>query len=558
MKRKLLSLLCLLSFVFANAQNEKCGTMQNLYEQMQQDATLKAKMDSMEIQTQLWIKNSPYSKLKNDNSYYPNENKFSNEKNGGGNTTTSLCGYDNTFFITIAAPTVVGQIVTPSPNCTYGGEYVRVTGLVAGRVYRISTCGVNNFDSQISIYTAGGGQAVAHNDDWCGAQSEIKFNPLVSGSYDILIDEYNCISNSLCADLAVELIYTPRPVIIIPVVVHVIHFGEPVGTGRNLSVAEINSQIQVLNEDFRRLNSDINSTPAAFRGVSDDPLVQFCLASQDEFGNPTTGIERFLGTQSSFSPSQFDAGVKPFTIWDRDSYLNLWTCDITGLTLGYATFPTDPPNEDGVVIDYLAFGTINSNPPNDLGRTATHEVGHWLNLNHIWGDEPNCSGTDNVADTPNQDDEHYGVPVFWDQTDVCSPNYPGPMYVNYMDYCDDIALSMFTYGQAARMDATLFGPKLPLQTSIGCQVPSGINETALANSIKLFPNPSTGIFVININDKLIGSELKIMNVIGEVVYTKQISENSEEINLSEFTNGVYFITITSSFGVVSKKLVLEK
>ena len=553
----------MLSFIGLSgyAQKEECGTMQNLEQQMLLDPTLKVKMDSMEEQTQEWIKNNQYSKLKNVNINNVDNNNSSDKKKNETKSISSLCGYSNTYFTTIAAPTALSQVVSPSPNCTFGGEYVRVTGLVAGYVYRISTCGLNNFDTQISIYTAGGGQVVAYNDDWCGTQSEITFNPLTSGSYDILINEYDCISNTLCASLEVELIYTPRPVITIPVVVHVIHFGEPIGTGRNLSVAQIQSQIDVLNEDFRRYNSDISTVAAAFRGASDDPLIEFCLAQQDEFGNPSTGIDRWLGSQATWEITDINSIVKPSSIWDRDLYLNLWTLEFGGSdvgTLGYAQFPGGAASTDGVVVLYDAFGTVGTLQPNySLGRTCTHEVGHWFNLKHIWGDESACAADDLVDDTPMQTVSSSGCQTF-PVTDACSPIYPGIMFMNFMDYGYHQCRRMYTFGQGARMDETLYNSRVSLQTSPGCNSTVGLQQTILSDSLTVFPNPSEGVFTIQVNDKLNGSQLQIVNVIGEIVYTKQISKNLEEINISQYTNGVYLVTIKTPFGVINKKLILSK
>lgn len=553
MKKQLLIILMPVIFgINMNAQTEPCGTMQNLENKIKIDPALKEKMEASEKRTQEWLKNN--SRTKSPNVIKSNDNKSLR-------SVMSLCGFDNAYFTTIVAPSVINQKVSPSPNCTYGGEYVQVTGLVAGNVYRISTCGVNNFDTQLSVYTAGGGQAVAFNDDWCASQSEIYFNPRTSGSYDILIDEYGCLSNSLCASLEVELFYIPRPVITIPVVVHVIHYGESIGTGRNISNAEIQSQINVLNEDYRRFNSDINSTPAAFRGVSDDALIEFCLAQQDEFGNPTTGIDRILGSQAAYSNSDMEIFVKPSTYWDATQYLNVWTCDLTGGLLGYAQFPAQlatSPQTDGVVIKYSSFGTISSASPYDLGRTSTHEVGHWLNMRHIWGDESACAADDFVDDTPLEGDKNFGIPTF-PLTDACSPNYPGIMFYNYMDYCDDISLSMFTFGQTSRMDATLFNERIGLQTSVGCNAPTlGIIESAFANSIKVYPNPSVGYFTIQMNDKLKTAELKITDAIGKMILSQSLVNNFEEINLSEYPNGIYFISISSTYGVVNKKLILNR
>ncbi len=553
MKAKLLLfMLTMLSGFEIYAQTDKCGTMQNLAEMLLQNPALQSKMDSMEAQTQRWTETDDMSRMK-----YFRPQKESSIGKAQSLSPQSLCGYDNTLFTTIAGPSALNQTVSPAPNCTYGGEFVRVTGLIKGRIYRISTCGVNNFDTQISIYTAGGGQAVAHNDDWCGLQSEIYFNPLANGSYDILIDEINCLDNTLCASLEIQLAYIPRPVITIPVVVHVIHFGEALGVGRNISAAQINSQIDALNEDFRRTNSNINTTPAAFRGGSDDALVEFCLASQDEFGNPTTGIVRYLGSQPEFSTTDLNTSIKPTTIWDRDSYLNIWTCDLPGGLLGYAQFPGQDATTDGVVMQYDAFGRIgNVSPPYHLGRTTSHEVGHWLNLRHIWGDELACDQDDFVTDTPLQAGENYGDPIF-PLLDACYNYYPGVMFCNFMDYTNDATKSMVTVGQTTRMDAALAGPRLSLSSSNGCQISAGSSQIPLSNSIKLYPNPSNGIFTIQSNEQLIDSEFKIVNSIGQVVYESKIASMAETVNLTEFSSGLYFVHITAPSGVISKKILLN-
>jgi len=144
--------------------------------------------------------------------------------------------------------------------------------------------------------------------------------------------------------------------------------------------------------------------------------------------------------------------------WPTDKYLNLWVCDLGNGLLGYAQFPGGPADTDGVVILNSAFGTIGSAAsPFDLGRTAVHEVGHWLNLNHIWGDTSDCTGTDHVPDTPGAQLPNYNKPVFPHVTCTNGPN--GDMFMNYMDYVDDDSMVMFTTGQSARMQATLAGPR---------------------------------------------------------------------------------------------------
>ena len=174
-------------------------------------------------------------------------------------------------------------------------------------------------------------------------------------------------------------------VITIPVVVHVVYYN----SNENISDQQIFSQIDIINEDFRRLNADTINTPSAFQSVAADTEIEFCLASEDPNGNTTTGITRTATSQSSFSTND---GVKYSSsggvdAWNTSEYLNIWVCDLSGGLLGYAQFPGGTASSDGVVCDYAYFGNMGTaTSPYDQGRTLTHEIGHWLNLRHIWGD----------------------------------------------------------------------------------------------------------------------------------------------------------------------------
>jgi hypothetical protein len=264
-----------------------------------------------------------------------------------------------------------------------------------------------------------------------------------------------------------------RAVVTIPVVVHVVYNNAT----ENISDAQIQSQIDVLNADFRRLNSDISSVPAAFQGLTADSEVNFCMAQRTPTGAATNGIVRVSTSVTSFSTNDAMkySAQGGSNAWDRNKYLNIWVCDIGGGILGYAQFPGGPAATDGVVIDYAYFGTIGTaTAPFNKGRTGTHEVGHWLNLYHIWGDDgTSCNGSDNVSDTPNQADEHYGCPTFPQVS--CSNGPNGDMFMNYMDYTDDACMYMFTAGQKARMQALFAagGARVSLTTSDGCTPPSG-------------------------------------------------------------------------------------
>lgn len=251
----------------------------------------------------------------------------------------------------------------------------------------------------------------------------------------------------------------------IAVVVHVVWRQED----ENIPDDQIRSQIDVLNQDFRAVNADIRNVPAAWKARIGDARIEFELATVDPDGNATTGITRTQTAVSAFAyegdpvKSAATDGADP---WPSGQYLNMWVCQLGGGLLGYATFPGAPAAIDGVVILHSGFGTTGTaTAPFDLGRTATHEIGHWLNLFHIWGDDgTGCYGSDEVDDTPNAAGPNFGRPGFPHVT--CSNGPDGDMFVNYMDYTDDAAMFMFTAGQVLRAHATLHGPR----ASIGSEV----------------------------------------------------------------------------------------
>ncbi len=250
-----------------------------------------------------------------------------------------------------------------------------------------------------------------------------------------------------------------RRLITIQVVVHVVYKRSV----ENISDAQIKSQIDVLNKDFRGANADRSKVPDPWKGLVADPNIQFKLATKDPNGKATKGITRTKTTRDSFGTGdsvkkKSGGGIPP---WPTARYLNFWICNLGEGLLGYAQFPGGPAATDGVVILYTAFGTSGTAAaPFNKGRTATHEVGHYLNLRHIWGDRNDCSGNDFVADTPPARQANMGTPTFPQVT--CDNGPHGDMFMNYMDYVDDAAMFMFTSGQVARMNATLAGPRKKL------------------------------------------------------------------------------------------------
>ena len=242
----------------------------------------------------------------------------------------------------------------------------------------------------------------------------------------------------------------------IPTVVHVVYKTK----AERISAAQVKSQITALNKDFGATNPDKSKVPPVWQGLVTDARVQFALATKNPAGKKTSGIVYAPTKLTSFYEddavkSKAAGGADP---WPADRYLNIWVCSLSGGLLGYAQFPGGPSRTDGIVILNQAFGTKGTaTAPFHLGRTTTHEVGHWLNLRHIWGDTEDCSGTDFVVDTPNAQGPNYGNPQFPHVSCQNGPN--GDMFMNYMDYVDDEAMLMFTAQQVVRMQASLDGPR---------------------------------------------------------------------------------------------------
>jgi Pregnancy-associated plasma protein-A/Secretion system C-terminal sorting domain/Fibronectin type III domain len=239
-----------------------------------------------------------------------------------------------------------------------------------------------------------------------------------------------------------------RTVINIPVIVHVVYNA----AAENISDAQVKSQIDVLNKDFRKLNVEAASIPSIFSNLAADVEINFCLATVTPTGTATNGIDRYRTSKTSWSTN--DDMKRPtkdgVAAWDGTHYLNIWVCNLGSGSLGYSSFPGAPLITDGIVIDYRYFGTMNTRSPFNLGRTTTHEVGHWLNLFHIWGDS-RC-GNDHVDDTPLHHGANYGCPATPTYNSTCGNNIV-EMTMNFMDYTNDACMAMFSNGQKARMRA---------------------------------------------------------------------------------------------------------
>lgn len=257
----------------------------------------------------------------------------------------------------------------------------------------------------------------------------------------------------------------------IPVVVHIVLPDPSVVTE-----AQILGQLASLNLDYLAQNTDVSQVPAVWQGLTGNPEIQFCLAARTPDGDPTNGITRTVSNRS-FPITGAAASVKYTSsggaaAWDSDRYLNIWVCELDENYLGVATFPQlYVPEEQGVVVHYRAFGSTGSaRAPFNLGRTLTHEIGHFLHLYHIWGNDESasCNDDDQVADTPLQSEQTYDCPAGV-LTDACTPAAPGIMYMNYMDYANDACMHFFTSGQSDRMRNSLETQRTSLLFSDGCQ-----------------------------------------------------------------------------------------
>lgn len=297
-----------------------------------------------------------------------------------------------------------------------------------------------------------------------------------------------------------------RSVLTIPIIFHIIHNGDAEGNGENITQAQVNSQIEVLNEDFRKLfgTTGYNTNP-----VGADCEIEFCPAVVDPSGTilAQPGIDRVNLGQVDWEQSAINSTVKPQTIWDPTRYCNVWTVRFGGGStnlLGYAQFPSSSglqglnggsgtANTDGVVIRYNSCGRIgNVSAPYNKGRTLTHELGHWLGLRHIWGDQ-SC-GNDYCNDTPTSDGSNYGCPT---GQNTC-PDAGIDMVENYMDYTNDACMNIFTNDQKTRMMTVMsVSPRRASLTSSNvCTVPFTFSYTGrVIDAISNQPIPNAKVWM---------------------------------------------------------------
>lgn len=352
----------------------------------------------------------------------------------------------------------------------------------------------------------------------------------------------------------------------VPVVVHVL--WNSTVPSQNITDAQVLSQIDVLNKDYGLRNADTTLVPARFKPLVADVQFQFCMATVDPNGNPTTGIERRSVTITRIGNGSryYNYAQGGLTAWDHTRYLNFWICDIDGgNTLGFSYLPgTTGASDDGVVIDYNYWGTIGTvAAPFNKGRTATHEVGHWFNLEHIWADEPNCAADDYVSDTPQQKGENYGCPTYPQGPNAsagggcCVSTDVSSMYMNYMDYTDDACMFMFTPGQASRMQAALNISRPGLLTATGCLINS-VGQTINPFRASIAPNPAAGEFEFSVSQAAANYQLVVTDLQGRVVLEKNYSFGEAlRFDIAAEADGVYIAKISAANDVAFARIVKQ-
>ncbi len=347
-----------------------------------------------------------------------------------------------------------------------------------------------------------------------------------------------------------------RAVVVIPVVVHVVWNTD----AENISDEQIESQMEVLNQDYNAENEQISSVPTIFQLAIADVDFQFCLASKDPNGNATNGINRTQtsnnigigGTSAIHHASQGGQDA-----WNPDKYLNIWVAKFAGGIGGVASFPGEgPDDEQGVEVNYKQFGTIGTAtaPPYHLGRTCTHEIGHYFNLEHVWGPNINscCDEDDGVADTPNSCENYLDQCPTGNTFSCLLPD----MWMNFMNYTNDACMAMFSKGQKERMYAALNAFRPGLLTSDGCaSVPT--HDIAEQNSLEVFGNPIGNELKFSINASGAAQwEVRLVNAIGQVERLGQFRANQLfTFDFRSKSSGVYSLVASQNGSLLHSRLV---
>jgi hypothetical protein len=392
----------------------------------------------------------------------------------------------------------------------------------------------------------------------CGNEAkmaELMFNPVMKQKYDELQSQFQ---------LELERLQTSNQAnrniqnaVRIPVAVHYPEAGAANATLRNCLRALAQNQINILNADYNALNTDLsiwnNTTSANFPGVNVGSLnVNLELATQN---HPAVS-----GLTNGQVAVTFGYDYGNGSDWDTNwaGYLNIIVKNLGNGDLGYAYLGSSPSTGAAVFITSSAFGSgvgctgyVPTNPYNK-GRTLTHELGHYFNLRHIWGDA-NC-GNDLVNDTPRHNTANGGCPSA-SHTSTCTGN-PLELTMNYMDYTSDACMYMFTAGQAQRQQAHFN----TIVSNFNQQTLSTSDNFEKNNSFSVYPNPNNGDFTILFSEYLSNFSVDLVDQSGRVVFQNKYDNQfdlEQKINLNNIASGIYFVKVSSSSGSMVKKIILE-
>lgn len=334
--------------------------------------------------------------------------------------------------------------------------------------------------------------------------------------------------------------------IYVPVVVHVVYTT----AAQNITDGQIHSQLVALNADYQRTNTDAAQTPSIFQSVTASAEIEFYLARVTDDGQETSGITRTQTTHGVFANDDIhftDLGGKD--AWNVAEYLNVWVADLPPEVQGFASTPENAGNTDGVVIDFESFGTVGTaKAPYHLGRTLTHEIGHYLGLKHLWGTTGGCQDDDGIEDTNLQDN---AVPVCGSNTSCDSPD----MVQNFMNIADDECMNFFTQGQTIAMRGVLMSAREELiNDDKGYSAITSVFSLD-TESIVLYPNPSYDGRVLLSNTEDI-SHCLVFDISGKpVLYSLKPANGSWELQLIK--KGTYIIQLFGSDYLTTSKITYE-
>ncbi|MBK8504916.1 MAG: T9SS type A sorting domain-containing protein [Saprospiraceae bacterium] len=364
-------------------------------------------------------------------------------------------------------------------------------------------------------------------------------------SATVLCAQQFCLTRLTADDRAIDQrAFDEDSILYIYTVIHVLYQD----SSQYIEDTDILAQLESVSRDLRRLNEDRDDTPSMFVSVAADCKIELCLARLDPDGQPTSGITKRQTNvrEIGLTDRYYQTGLGGIDLWDPGRYLNIWVCQISeiGDIGGFAELPQNElTSAEGVVIDYRFFGEGNKAlSPFDKGRTLTHEIGHWLGLEHIWGAKAGCDIDDGITDTPRQFDRYRGCPAFPQSS--CGTE---DMFMNFMDLTDDRCMNLFTAGQKDLMRNTLLSVRPGLVLS-SCDEPTTAIVEFKSSQLAI-PNPATTYLYLG-DAKY--DYLDLRDLTGTSVLTQS---RGDLVNISALKSGTYLMLMKVKSKVIFQKII---